>query len=451
MKDFKIPNSWAVKRLGEVCQVLTGNTPSKSDPSNFGNDIPFIKPPNLQHQIVGLTEEMLSIKGGGKSRLVPENSVFVTCIGNLGRTGIAKQLSAFNQQINAILENKSLSGKFIFYQAQSPNFKLQLEALSAATTVAIVNKGKFETISIVIPPIPEQQRIVAKIEELFSELDKGIETLKAAQQQLKVYKQAVLKYAFEGKLTNPEVKEGELPEGWEIKKIEELSIVIGGLAFKSSEFISEGKYQVIRMGNVRPGVIRFNENPVFVNEIEDKIIEKGLLKLKDVIITQTGTKGKRDYGFTVMIKSENLLLNQRIAAIRCNDKLKPEYLLYFTWTDYFKNQFFANETGNVGQGNVGIKGITLSVLPLPSINEQEQIVQEIESRLSVCDKIEESIEQGLQQAEALRQSILKKAFEGKLVPQDPNDEPASVLLERIKAERAVLQPVNKTKTKKVNT
>jgi type I restriction enzyme S subunit len=301
-----------------------------------------------------------------------------------------------------------------------------------------------------LPPLSEQQRIVTKIEELFSELDKGIETLKTAQQQLKIYRQAVLKYAFEGRLTNPDVKEGELPEGWENRRVEEFSVTLGGIAFKSSEFLPHGKYQVIRMGNVRPGIIRFKESPVFLSDVEEKVLSKGLLRIDDVIVTQTGTKGKRDYGFTALIKSENLLLNQRIAAIRCKPSLLPKYLLYYTWTDFFKNQFFANETGNVGQGNVGIKGITQTYLPICDLNCQDKIVQEIESRLSVCDKIEEIIEQGLQQAEALRQSILKKAFEGKLVPQDPNDEPASVLLERIKAERANEQQEKKTKIKKTS-
>ena len=134
-----------------------------------------------------------------------------------------------------------------------------------------------------------------------------------------------------------------------------------------------------------------------------------------MIITQTGTRKKRDYGFTVLIPKTNLLLNQRIAAIRFNEKYLPKFFLYFSWIDLFKDQFFANETGNVGQGNVGMKSVTETSIPYCTIEEQHKIVQAIESRLSVADKMEESINQSLQQAEALRQSILKKAFEGRLV------------------------------------
>jgi type I restriction enzyme S subunit len=317
------------------------------------------------------------------------------------------------------------------------------------TTRLKLTQGALKRIPIPLPPIAEQLRIVAKAEELFSELDKGIGTLKTAKEQLKVYRQAVLKYAFEGKLTNPDLEEGELPDGWGLKKIEDVAEIIGGIAFKSTEFLKSGKFQVIRMGNVRPGIIRYDESPVFLDKIVEKTQIKGQLRVNDVIITQTGTKGKRDYGFTALINKEDLLLNQRISAMRCNQLMMPKFLLYFTWTRTFQNQFFANETGNVGQGNVGIKGITKSLVPCPNIQIQNAIIQEIESRLSICDKIEASIEQGLQQAEALRQSILQKAFDGMLVPQDPNDEPAHVLLERIKSERAAAQPVKKEKKAKV--
>jgi len=298
------------------------------------------------------------------------------------------------------------------------------------------------------PPLPEQHRIVAKIEELFSELDKGVEALKTAQQQLKVYRQAVLKWAFEGKQTGNHFREGKLPIGWKLVKIEEVAKTYGGYAFKSGDFKTEGKYQVIRMGNVRPGIIRHNESPVFIDEIDETILSRSLLKQNDVIITQTGTRKKRDYGFTALISKSNLLLNQRIAAIRFSENYLPKFFLYFSWTNFFKDQFFANETGNVGQGNVGMKAVTESFIPLCRLEEQHQIVSEIETRLSVADKLEETISQSLQQAEALRQSILKKAFAGQLVPQDPNDEPASKLLERIKAEKSALTPV--VKKSKIN-
>ena len=421
--NIKLPKDWKWLKLKDICEVVTGTTPPKSDMSNYGSDIPFFKPPHLWDRQIIDTEEKLSLKGAEKARIVPPNTVLVTCIGNLGRTGFVKKKAAFNQQINAILENEKIDGKYVFYQAQSPLFKQQLEKLATGTTVSIVNKGNFETIEIPLPPLAIQQAIVSKIEELFSELDNGIANLKTAQQQLKTYRQSVLKWAFEGRFTSPsprgegwgEVKDDELPKGWSLLQVKDIATTIGGYAFKSGDFKTEGKYQVLRMGNVRPGIIRYAESPVFIDKMDSDVLRRSILQLNDVIITQTGTRQKRDYGFTAMITKTNLLLNQRIAAIRVNEKYLPKLLLYFTWTNTFKDQFFANETGNVGQGNVGMKAVTETFVPYCTLNEQHLIVQVIESRLSVADKLEESITQSLQQAEALRQSILKKAFSGELV------------------------------------
>jgi type I restriction enzyme S subunit len=308
--------------------------------------------------------------------------------------------------------------------------------------------SEYSQIPVPLAPLNEQKRILAKLEKLLADLDKGIEYLETTKQQLKVYRQAVLKWAFEGKLTNRDVKDGELPNGWDSKKISQVADTFGGYAFKSGEFESKGKFQVIRMGNVRPGILRLDESPVFISKLEEKALSKAILKVNDIIVTQTGTKGKRDYGFTALISKDNLLLNQRIAAIRCNEDCVPKFLLYYTWTNKFKDQFFANETGNVGQGNVGMKAVTDTIIWIPKPAEQIKVVSEIESRLSVCDKIEETIESSLQQAEALRLSIIKKAFEGKLVPQDPNDEPAEKLLERIRALRQAQGKQGKAKPEK---
>lgn len=293
-----------------------------------------------------------------------------------------------------------------------------------------INLNNLNNIYFPIAPLPEQRAIVAKIEELFSSLDSGIADLQKAQAQLKVFRQAVLKKAFQG--------------DWNKVKLEEISEAIGGYAFKSKTFSKEGgKFQVVRIGNVRPGIIRYDASPVYVDEVEDKILDRYSLHRNDVVISLTGTRNKRDYGFTALIKSDNLLLNQRLASIRFTESYSPSFFLYYSWSEPFKIQFFGSETGNTGQGNVSMKSVKETVVPNPSIAEQHQIVQEIESRLSVCDKVEESILENLEKAKALRQSILKKAFAGKLLTEQelkackaaPDYEPAGVLLARIERSR----------------
>jgi len=160
----------------------------------------------------------------------------------------------------------------------------------------------------------------------------------------------------------------------------------------------------------------------------------------DILITLTGTRRKRDYGFVGIVKEEqNLLLNQRVARLRCHPTLIPKYIVLAMRSEPFRDYFFENETGNVGQGNVGMPAIVNSPIPFPALREQAQIVDEIERHFSIADEVEQTIERSLKESNRLRRSILKMAFEGKLVEQNPAEEPAEKLLERIKAERGKTQ------------
>lgn len=282
--------------------------------------------------------------------------------------------------------------------------------------------------NIPIPPLSGQHRIVAKIEELFSSLDKGIENLKTAQAQLKTYRQAVLKWAFEGKLTNTK---------FEMFVTGDVINTINNGYTPTKQFLSQGSGEIpfIKVYNLNfDGTLNFRKDPTFIPRvIHEKELRRSICYPGDVLINIVGPPLGKVSIVTNQYPEWNI--NQAIVMFRPNEKVLSQFLSYYLQNHVTINWLEETSKATAGQWNVKVSTCREIPLPLCPLKEQQKIIKEIESRLSVCDNIEESIRNALKQAEALRQSILKQAFEGRLVPQDPNEEPVSVLLERIRAER----------------
>lgn len=376
---------WEIKKLGEVVNIINGR-----------NQTAVISESG-QYPIYGSAGNLM---GYATDYLCEEGTTIIGRKGNISNPIYIEEKFWNVDTAFGLYPKNGYEPKFINYLCQTIDFKSR----NRGTTIPSLVKSDLLSIDVpFISFLPEQQRIVSKLDKAFAAIAKARAN---AEQNLKNAKELFESY-LEDLFTN-------LFQKCEKKNVSELAKVIGGYSFKSTDFKKEGKYQVIRMGNVRPGIIRENESPVFIDELEDKALSKALLLPNDVIITQTGTKKKRDYGFTVIIEKENYLLNQRIASIRFSDEYLSKFFLYFSWTNIFKDQYFANETGTVGQGNVGIGAITDAIVPFIPVKEQKMIIDKIDEIRTETQKLEAVYQKKIADLEELKKSILQKAFAGEL-------------------------------------
>ena len=287
-----------------------------------------------------------------------------------------------------VFPGEMLHPKFLFYFCQSFNFK----ALDKSTTIPSLAKRDLLNIEMPVPSFPEQEHIISRIEELFSQLDASVAELKTAKERLKVYRQAVLKEAFE------KVKV-HIPFG----KI--IDARLGKMLDKEKNTGNYRKY--LRNINVR--WFSFDLSDLLEMRIEDDEIEKYSVSHNDLIICEGGEPGR----CAVWDKHDSIFYQKALHRVRFLDNSNPKFYMYYLW--------FSAQTGQLcryftGTGIKHLTGQSLSKVVVPKTDRptQDSIVAEIESRLSVCDSIENTVDTALQQAEALRQSILKKAFEGGL-------------------------------------
>lgn len=285
--------------------------------------------------------------------------------------------------------------KLLTYTINSPQIRKSINDLESGTTRKRISRKNLNTIDFPLPPLPEQHAIVSKIEELLSELDKGKQQLETAQQQLKVYRQAVLKWAFEGKLTNENVKEGKLPKGWTIFKLGDITINFDGKRIPLSRDVRA----------TRKGEYRYYGATEVVDHIDDYIFDGVYL-----LIGEDGANLLTKSRPLAFIAEGKFWVNNHAHVLQAKENLVLKYLM-----NYFNSINLGQYVTGSAQPKLTQANLNKIPVPIPTIEEQQLIIQEIESRLSVCDKVEETITTSLAQAETLRQSILKKAFEGKLV------------------------------------
>jgi len=521
-----IPKGWCCTSLEKVASWGSGGTPSRNVERYFQGIIPWVKTGELERKYIRETEEHISEEAlnNSSAKIFPKGSVGIAMYGaTIGKLSIWGIDASTNQACAVGIPTVAINNEFLYYYLLSERQSLIKAGKGGAQPN--LSQGIIKEWPINLPPLNEQNRIVAKIEELFSELDKGIENLKTARAQLKVYRQALLKHAFEGKLTaqwraenqdkletadallkriqqeraqryqqqlaewtnkspsvpllqrgkptsaatssplssslaHPPLKKGgrgdlkpkapkplppltkeelaelpELPEGWGWELIGRFTEVKGGKRLPAGANYCENStpHPYIRVVDFENFGVRVS-GLKYISFETQKQISQYTISSEDTYISIAGTIGRVG---TIPQLLEGANLTENAAKICGNLVVNNKYLSYWLHSAGGSSQL-VEKTISTTQPKLALFRIEKVVVPVCSKEEQVLIVNHLESRLSEVDQLELTLATSLQQAEALRQSILKKAFAGLLVPQDPHDEPASALLARIKAERATV-------------
>lgn len=377
---------YPVKKLQDCATIIAGQSPESKYYNTVGDGIPFFQ----GKADFGELYPSARVYCTNPTKIAQYNDILLSVRAPVGPTNLSPGKVCIGRGLAAIRPDSSLNLKYLLYYFRY--FESQLSSKGTGTTFKAITQKTIKNLDVPAPPMEEQVKIVSRIDELFSELDKAVDTLKTTKEQLAVYRQAVLKDAF-----------ACITEYVPFGKI--ISSRLGKMLDKQKNVGVPCKY--LRNINVR--WFSFDLSDLQDMKIEESEFEKYTICKNDLVICEGGEPGR----CAVWEKDETIFYQKALHRVRFTVKAEPRLYMYYLWyiaQNGLLNKFYT------GTGIKHLTGQSLEKIPVPitDIEEQKRLLELIEMRLSVCDSIEKTVDAALAQADAMRQSILKQAFEGKL-------------------------------------
>ncbi len=488
---MSLPSSWSLATLADCCDVILGQSPPGDTYNEEAEGLPFFQGKAEFADLFPTVKKWCT----SPTKIAEKGDVLISVRAPVGPTNLCPETACIGRGLGALRSKGGIPSKYLLYAMRASEDRLRAEA--TGTTFEAVSGEKLRAHQIPLAPLPEQDRIVAEIEKQFTRLDDAVAALRRVQANLKRYRASVLKAACEGRLVPSEAelsrKEGrdyepgsellkrilaerrtkweadqlrrmiaagkppkngewrkrynepvladtaDLPElraGWAWTTLDILAQIVGGVTKGQKRKPGETLLAVpyLRVANVQRGMLDLSE--IKTIEATPQEIEELTLIPGDILFNEGGDRDKLGRGWIWEGQVPQCIHQNHVFRARLvSQHIHPKYVSWYA--NSFGQRYFFDEgkqTTNLASLNMTkLKGLPI---PLPPWNEQIRIVEELEKQLTDLNALESEVQAAAQRAQILRQAVLKNAFSGKLVPQDPNDEPASVLLERIRAERA---------------
>ena len=424
---YKVPENWCWTTLEKVATVVTGGTPSKNHPEYYEGTFPFYKPSDLDAgRYVYEASEYLSDEGKAVSRIIPQDSTAVCCIGSIGKCGYITREGTTNQQINSAIPH--FNPLYLYYFLNTEQFVNELWSKASATTISIVNKSKMEQCYFPLAPLAEQQRIVDRIEYLFAKLDEAKEKAQSVLDSFETRKAAILHKAFTGELTAKwRAEHGVGMDSWSMLTLNDVAAYKKGpfgSSITKAMFVPKGEntYKVYEQGNAIRKTLDYGH--YYISQAKYEELKGFAIAPGDILISCAGTIGE---AYKLPENCEAGVINQALMRVRIYPNIHEQFFLYY-FGGVVKGDVIDKANGTAIQNIPPFKVMKAMGIQLPTIEEQAEIVRILDGLFAKEQQAKEAAEAVLEKIDLLKKSILARAFRGELGTNDPTEESAVELL-----------------------